>query len=143
MDTPIFKQCVELWQGAGSNPYEVLIEQGVYQNFVNMLENSIYDISNNPISEFIYRGLYDKSYEVGDIIEFEFPHSWTEYYETASDFKGDKGVILRFSPKQTLRGIFIGSFNCDFYDEEEIILCPLKLKVTKVIGDDVYVEQVF
>ena len=145
---PFLTQCVELWQGAGSRPYEVLIEEGVYDDFLKLIEDSFYDIEQNQISHLIYRGLFVEKdrYKVGDIIEFEYPHSWTENYDMALNFTGnyeseEKGIILSLAPKHPLKGISICGFNDKFYDEEEIILCPLKVRVLK-IEDDIYEVEV-
>lgn len=146
---PFLTQCVELWQNAGSRPYEVLIEEGIYDQFFEIVKNSFYDINQNPISGWIYRGLFvekDK-YKVGDIIEFQYPHSWTENYNTALNFSGnyedeEKGIILSLAPKQPLKGISICGFGDELYDEEEIILFPLKLKVIGIKNNNYKVEVI-
>lgn len=142
MDTRRFVECVELWQGAGPSPYEVLIEEGVYDYFLDVLQNSFYDIQNNPVSEFIYRGLCIPKdlYKLGDIIKFDHPHSWSEDQTMASNFSGDNGILLVLSPKQPLKGLSICSFSDALYNEEEIILCPLELRVVKIEGNEFYVE---
>jgi hypothetical protein len=143
-NSSMFVTCVELWQGAGSSPYEVLIEEGVYDYFLSKIENSFYDINNNPVSDSIYRGLCIPRdfYKLGDIIESKHPHSWSEEYQMASNFTGDDGIVLILSPKQPLKGLSICHFDNSFYNENEVILSALKLRVVEIDGKDFHVEVV-
>jgi hypothetical protein len=109
MNTP---RIVELWIQAGPNPYEVLMDEGVYEEFLDLLESSSY-ISDVPL----YRGLCLQGNELD--LEYPYPTSWTEELSMASNFAPPEcgGVVLKLDSRSPLRAIHTNEV--DFFQSED------------------------
>ena len=125
----LLRDCLEMWDEAGDNPYEVLKEEGVYDFFMNVL-----NAQSVTLCDHIYRGtLRHGELKVGDTIEYTLPKSWTFNIKTASEFIEvdpvvyPNAVILRFMSPYPFIGIH-NPYNKN--REEEFITGPINLLIT-------------
>jgi hypothetical protein len=120
------EKALQLWEQAGFHPSEVLKEQGVYDDFLNYLYE-------NPLtnSEILSRGVSNIPHEIGTIVQYNVPTSWSLFDESAFMFiSGMKNAaILDLKIPAGMPGI-VNTENT--YDEGEVILAPLKLKIVDV-----------
>jgi hypothetical protein len=124
-------QCLQLWDQAGQRPYEVLIEEDVYDFFLDVLDHASYNLEDNPISEYLYRGTSKNNIEIGTIITYDHPSSWSESYEVAERFiippgKNPIRTILCLTSETPLRAIY--NFE-NSYEESEVIVAPIRLEI--------------
>ena len=125
-DQDLLEEVLSYWDQAGQRPYEVLIEQGLYEFFLGQLEKASLMLENK-----IYRGTGRHSQlGVGDILLYTYPTSWTYDLDTAKLFVEElpNGVILVFSSDQPIKAI---ENHKNTYREDEVIIHPLNLKVIK------------
>ena len=133
----MLRKILEDWDQAGERPYKVLQELGYYDYFMDFLgEQEIY------LSDCLYRGTV-RHYDllIGDILDYNYPTSWTSDYQIASYFIEDspKQVILELCPaidenneEIPINGI-LNQYNS--YDEQEAILHPQILIVSEIRYD--------
>ena len=115
---------LQLWDQAGERPYEVLIEEGVYDEFLRYLDSSRVYLD-GPI----FRGTRRHQGLVkGDLLDYGYPTAWTTRVETAFNFvQGEeRPVILALSSNELVKGID-NPYNT--YGENEVVLAPITLRV--------------
>lgn len=126
---------IRVWQNYGENPCEGLEELGFYQEFLTRLSQYEYDISFNNESNCLYRGLScQNDYSENQILEFINPTSWSESKSVASEFAKD-GVLLILRLFEKISGYRVPP---NEYKEKEVILAPLKLKIMRISGNEIY-----
>ena len=117
---------LQLWNYAGERPYEVLIQEGVYDQFVDHLKSQTYDFDQD---EYIYRGTRRHSeLEIGGVLEYTYPTSWTLDRDMSMRFiEGESnGVILAFRSDQPIMAMYNEE---NSYEELEVIVYPITLIV--------------
>ena len=69
METSQLEYALKLWDQAVERPYEVLIEEGLYDQFIEVLQTQQYILQNN-----IFRGTV-RHWELkeGDKLEYKYP----------------------------------------------------------------------
>jgi len=120
----MLNKALSYWNEAGERPYEVLIEEGLYDYFITHIQKQSLLIEGN-----IYRGTKRHfQLKIGETLRYENPTSWTTNFEIAKRFiEGvDKPVILVLSSFQPLKAIF--NYN-NTYQEEEVIIDTMTLRV--------------
>ena len=115
---------LELWDQAGEQPYEVLKEEGLLDEFLKRLDKTYYDLSKH-----LFRGThrhYEKS--IGDVIVYDYPSSWSSSDKVAQRFIDgeDHKVILRFITTGLIKAV---ENTKNSYDEQEFILHPMLLSI--------------
>lgn len=123
MDSEEIKACKEFWTSAGPKPYEVLIEENLYDKFLSHLEVQKFT------AEDIYRGtIRHQNMEIGDTLFYKFPTSWSLSYDQAHNFVGEfkNPVILQIKNAENIKAIFN---DCNYLGEEEVIVSPMIMKV--------------
>lgn len=111
-----------LWDQAGERPYEVLIQEGLYDEFMDILSSSSICTNAN-----IYRGtMRHLDLQVGDFFTYDYPTSWTKNIKVATNFIDPGQVILCIKPS-CLKAL-PNPYNS--YGEEEFILHPTKFQVS-------------
>jgi hypothetical protein len=122
------KEALEIWDGAGQQPYLALQEDGYYDFFMEVLNKQKLVLS-TPV----YRGTVRHSeLEVGNTFVYDYPSSWSTSKEKALEFgtlDDPKSVLLIFFSYSPVRGIH-NPFNSN--GEDEVILAPMTLKITKI-----------
>ena len=138
------EEALTMWDQAGPKPYEVLIEYGYYQDLLDELDQSKYNLK-----DYIYRGLCGSDYsktlrdcKVGDSIDLtQHPTSWSLELDVAMGFIYDDTdkVILKLSSKLPLSALY-NTYNS--YKEYEVILNKTTLLVINVTtSEDVVVLE--
>src|SRR5574337_330139 len=113
------EKVLEAWNYAGEQPYQVLIDLGWYDNFLQYLQTQRYKINDG-----IYRGTRRHSeLEIGDKLTYHYPTSWSLDIDVASEFISDipNSVILVFNYTQSVIAI---PNHKNTYSEHEVILYP-------------------
>lgn len=112
---------LKIWDQAGERPYEVLQEEGLYDEFMDILSSSILCTKYN-----IYRGtMRHLNIRVGDEFIYTYPTSWTQNIKVATNFISPGHVIFCIEPS-CLRAL-PNTYNS--YGEEEFILYPTSFQV--------------
>lgn len=114
---------LELWSQAGDRPYEVLIKEGLYDQFLEILNSLSYHIEDK-----LYRGLYQCS-EIR--IDNEYPTSWSLDMETALNFTNREvgSTVLCLSSDHSICAI---ESDNDYYQENEVVIAPINLRIVNV-----------
>lgn len=121
----MLKHILQLWDQAGERPYEVLQEEGLYDDFIRYL-----DASSLSIPYPIFRGTRRHAdLKINDLLSYGYPTSWSNSYDKAFNFveSGDTPVILSFTSVSPVRAL-LNPYNS--YNEEEVIIHPITLRVT-------------
>lgn len=114
----------ELWDQAGERPYEVLKEEGLYDDFMKALNSTSYNLQ-FPL----YRGTIRHSEKVvGDVIDYVEPSSWSSNPENASRFilEAENPVLLQLVTQGLVKAVENPK---NTYGEEEFILYPCQLQI--------------
>lgn len=115
---------LELWDQAGDRPYEVLQEEGVYDDFMKYLGSASYIIE-KPL----FRGSSRHAeLKAGDILQYSYPTSWSLDKTAAARFIGEVNtpVIIILTSDKPIKGVKNYS---NTYKEEEVIVYPIKVRV--------------
>lgn len=121
----LLNEIVSYWVAAGEQPYEVLIEENIYETFLELLKTKKYQIYDK-----LYRGLYN-TYDVH--MDNIHPTSWTTHYETALNFVNhSNGTILCLTSQSAICATEVKN---DYYDEKEVIIFPIRLKTVSITYD--------
>nr|WIL02946.1 hypothetical protein Cbor_119 [Cedratvirus borely]WIL03407.1 hypothetical protein Cplu_114 [Cedratvirus plubellavi] len=117
----ILEKMLRIWDQAGERPYEVLMEQGLYDEFMSILSSSTI-----CTEDLIYRGtMRHLDLQVGDRFTYSYPTSWTADIKVATNFIEPGRAILCIEPS-CLRAL-PNPYNS--YGEEEFILYPASFQV--------------
>ena len=114
------EELLRIWDQAGERPYEVLQELGVYDEFLQYLNESQV-LPTQPI----YRGtLRHQELQQDDLLEYTYPTSWSSSENIAKNFISEMPdpVILVFSANELVNGVYNTE---NTYDEREVILAPI------------------
>ncbi len=128
------RRLLELWEQAGERPYEVLIEEGLYDEFLRELNSSLVQLDGS-----LLRGTRrHQELTKGRSLDYTYPTAWSTSFESAFHFveEEERPVILSLSSKRPIKGVF-NPYNT--YQEEEVILAPLRLRVTERYDYDDYI----
>ena len=114
---------LELWSQAGNRPYEVLIEKGLYDQFLEILNSQSYHIEDK-----LYRGLCYCS-EIR--MENEHPTSWSLDMETALNFTNREvgSTVLCLGSDYPIHAI---ESDNDYYQENEVVIAPIDLRIVNI-----------
>lgn len=117
-----------IWDVAGQEPYKALQEDGLYDFFMETLNKQKVNLK-IPV----YRGTVRHSeLKVGETFRYNYPSSWSVDYKVASGFgtaNDPKSIVLSFTSTTPVKEIY-NPYNSN--NENEIILAPMLLKVTKI-----------
>jgi len=131
MEPKRLREALEIWQSASERPYQALIEDGYYEEFLEELSRRILVLEKD-----IYRGTDTRiNLELGEIFEYTYPTSWSFDYDCALNFvKEYKDVcVLHLRRGDKVHGIIN---NRNEHGEEEFILDKMRLKVVNKYIED-------
>jgi hypothetical protein len=129
------------WSEFGNEPH-LLFEDPEYIKILGnyTMRDFINDL-NNPCGYdgFIYRlTRKDNNYSVGSVIELQNPTSWSSSKQVVSYMSGElTDVVFFVMSGENANGIYNEQ---NQYGEDEFILVPMKLKITKMNGNWITVE---
>jgi len=119
------------WAEAGEKPYEVLIEEGIYDFFIDHLLNS-----SLKLNGCIYRGTRRHAdLEIGEKLLYTYPTSWTYNKNIAKLFveESQNGVILILCSKNPIQAI---ENHQNSHGEDELVVNPLSLEIVNKYEDN-------
>lgn len=120
---------LQLWEQAGEQPYQVLVEQGLDQDFLEALYSS-----EIILEEPIFRGTRrHQELVVGSLLHYLQPTSWSGTLSNALHFveEEQRPVVLSLTSEGPVHAIYNTQ---NTYGEDEFILAPILLQV--VARDD-------
>jgi hypothetical protein len=117
------KEMLLVWSESGERPFEVIKEMGKEDEFLYFV--SKYKV----LARSFYRGtLRHGELQVGDILDYTYPTSWSLSKDSAMNFieESGEGVLL-----VVIEGTYCGVENTSSYykNEREVILAPAKFIV--------------
>jgi hypothetical protein len=121
-----FETILQTWDQAGQRPYLVLQELGLYDQLLQMLNDSKMNFSDS-----IFRGTVRHfDLQPGDVLNYEYATSWSDNLPNAMNFVDGTAtpVILKFTSEREIGAV---PNHCNTYDENEVIIEPLRLRVVK------------
>lgn len=121
----MLKLILQTWDQAGERPYEVLQQEGLYDDLLRVLDSS-------PIvlDQHIFRGTKRHSeLDVGDVLNYPYATSWSKSFDNALYFveEEETPVILSLFSYNSINAIY-NHYNS--YGENEAIVQPITLRVT-------------
>ena len=111
-----------IWSYAGERPYEIVPEY-----FSDLMEETY-------LEDAIYRGTRrHHNLQVGDVLEYDYPTSWTHDLDVAKRFiEGEHNIILRYWG-ESIKGVYN---HRNTYHEDEFIVAPHSFIVTEKFDID-------
>jgi hypothetical protein len=131
---------LQLWDQAGERPYEVLIQEHLYERFIRVLESQQFKLTYT-----IFRGTARHSeLDTGDKLLYPYPTSWSSSFGCAKQFIEEVKWPVISSLNQNLNITIKALFNNqNTYNEKEIIIAAITFKIlSKEILEGIIIFEV-